>query len=286
MSRRRHFSNMYVITTISLSLVLFLIGIETVLLLSAHQLSTQIKEQVALDVVLKQDVDSNEVKRISRLMDNAPFAREYRYISAEQALQEYIEALGEDPTLYIDNPLHASFNVLLTADYAQADSLKQVVSTLEVFPSVERVIYPHEVVEAIDDNVNKYSLIIIGMAVLLLFIAVSLIVNTIRLQVYSRRFIINTMKLVGARGWAIKGPIVGKNMLLGIIASIIAIGLLVALLYYSARSMNIVLLQLTPANILLISAIVLLSSLLITIVSSLIAANSYIRMTTNDLYLV
>ena len=240
MKQRHHFFNMYLTTTISVMLVLLLIGLETVLLLSAHDIIKQVKENVALTLVLNDDADSNELERLDKLLTIAPFCREHCYISKEDALQSHIRNLGDDPSAFLGfNPLQASYELKLQAEYAQVDSISIIKDKLSSFSCIDRFVYQEDVVRMLDNNVGSISIVLLIIAVILLFVTVALIVNTIRLYVYSKRFLINTMKLVGATPHVIKVPIVRRNVLMGFIAALLALLLLAGALFYCREMLNI-----------------------------------------------
>lgn len=281
------FFNMYLTTTVSVALVLFLIGVESVLILSAHHLIKQVKENVALTLVLSDEATDDEIRRIDNLLTISPFCREHNFISKEDALKDHIENLGEDPVRFLGfNPLQSSYEVFLNADYAQSDSITDIERTLSVFPSINRIIYQKDVVNLLDNNVGVLSFALLVATLLLLFVAVALIVNTIRLHVYSKRFLINTMKLVGATPHVIKMPIVRRNILLGFVAGIVALCLLAAVIFYVQSAFGIGLIIYTWQNAAIVSGSVLLSGILITLFASVFAANRYIRMKTDDLYYI
>lgn len=281
------FFNMYLTTTVSVALVLFLIGVESVLILSAHHLIKQVKENVALTLVLSDEATDDEIRRIDNLLTISPFCREHNFISKEDALKDHIENLGEDPVRFLGfNPLQSSYEVFLNADYAQSDSITDIERTLSVFPSINRIIYQKDVVNLLDNNVGILSFALLVATLLLLFVAVALIVNTIRLHVYSKRFLINTMKLVGATPHVIKMPIVRRNILLGFVAGIVALCLLAAVIFYVQSAFGIGLIIYTWQNAAIVSGSVLLSGILITLFASVFAANRYIRMKTDDLYYI
>lgn len=285
--RRHHFFNMYLTTTVSIVLVLFLIGIETVLVISAHDLIRQIKENVALTVVLNDDTSVDELERLETLLKVAPFVHEYHFTGKEEALDVHIRNLGEDPSAFLGfNPLLASYDIKLNAAYAHADSVADIETRLSVFPFVNRIVYQKDMINVLDQNLGNVSFILLSVALVLLFVAVALIVNTIRLSVYSRRFLINTMKLVGATPWVIKAPIIRRNVCMGFVAGVLALLLLVGALFYCRQQLGIMLLSLEWRNLVLVSAVVLLSGLLITFIASFFAVNRYIRMKTDDLYYV
>lgn len=287
MKKRHHFFNMYLTTSISIVLVLFLVGLEAVLVLSTHSFIEQIKENVVLSAVLSDEADSAEVVRLGNLLEIAPFVKSYHYTSKEEALQEHIQNLGEDPSEFLGfNPLLASYDIKLNADYAQQDSIDKVEKQLSVFQAVSRIVYQKDMVKALDSNVTNVTIFLFIAAVILLFVSIALMVNTIRLSIYSKRFTINTMKLVGATPWVIKAPIVGRNVLMGLISGVVAIVLLGAALWYCEAELGLRLMTPTWYNALIVSLVVLLSGVLITFISSLFATRRYIRMKTDDLYYV
>ena len=278
---------MYLTTTVSVMLVLFLIGVEAVLLLSARDLIRQLKENVSLDVVINDYADSLQLSRLDNMLTLAPYVREFTYISKEQALEEHIASLGENPADFLGyTPLKASYAVKLTAEYAQTDSIAAIEAQLQQFPCVNRVIYQKGVVGMLDKNVRLISMILVGVALLLLFVAVALIVNTIRLHVYSKRFLINTMKLVGATPHVIKAPIVRRNVLMGLVAGLLALLLLAGALWYCRERLGVSLMLLTWQNCTLVAAVVIGCGLMLTFFASIFATNRYIRMKTDDLYFV
>ena len=285
--KRYHFRNLYLTTTVSIALVLFLIGVETVLVLGARELVGKIRENVDMTIVLRKDVTAEQQERIEKLLSVAKFARDVQFVSEQQALNDHISQMGEDPTEYLGyNPLSASYVVKLSSDYVQKDSIAAIAGALKSFDSVSEVLYAEDVVTALDNNINKYSVVIVSLAAILLLVAVSLIITTIRLQVYSRRFLINTMKLVGATSWAIKAPIVRKNILIGLISGVLALCMVAGLIYYSQHSLGLELISLSWQNAAIVTGVVLLSGVMITLLSSIVATNRYIRMTTNDLYFI
>jgi len=288
MQKRKHrFFNTYLTATISVALVLFLVGLQCVLGLSASHLLREVKESTTLTVVLSDSTSSADSLRISGILNAAPFCKEVEYISKDDALRQHIESLGEDPTAFLGyNPIRAAFEVKVSADYVQEDSLRNVETLLRNYEFVEQITYPRRIVELFSKNVGSISLALLIVAAILLIISIVLIVNTIRLTVYSRRFIIHTMKLVGATPWIIKGPIVRKSVWMGVWAAVLALLLLAAAVYFVFNSFGLLLFPLTWQNIVLICATVLVVGIIITFFSSVFAVNRYIRMKTDDLYYV
>lgn len=283
--RRHRFFNMYLTTTISVSLVLFLIGLECMVLMSARNLIRHVRENVVLTVVMQEDATSDEITRMQKLVDVSPYVLTSRYITKEEALQEHIETLGEDPEKFLGyNPLTDAFELRLKETYMQADSIQAIDSRLSSLPYVNRVIYHTDVINILDQNINKVLLVLLVLALVLLAIALVLIVNTIQLHIYAKRFLINTMRLVGATPWVIKWPFIRRNIWIGIEASVIACGLLVGVYYYCYEKLSLVLFELNYFTVGSIVCVVFLSGFAITFFASLMATNRYIRMKTNTLY--
>jgi len=283
--KRRSLFNMYFTTTISISLVLFLVGLECVVLMSAHELVRHVRENVVLTVVLSDMASQEDVARLANLMQVAPYVNGSDYISREEALQEHIDNLGEDPQKFLGyNPLTDAFEVSLHAEYAQIDSIHVIEQSLLALPYVDKVIYQADIVKQLDSNLQEASLILLAIALALLVIALVLISNTIQLQVYSKRFLINTMRLVGATPWVIKWPFIRRNMLMGIEAACVALLMLAATYYYFVNRLGIRLFALTEQNIAIIIVAVVFVGWFITFFASLAATNRYIRMKTSKMY--
>lgn len=283
--RKHRFSNSYFISAVSVSLVLCLIGLECVLLLSAGVLLTRMRENMTITAVMAQDADSTQCAHLERMLAVDPGFSSYRYVSSEDALREHITSLGEDPSSFLGyNPLSASYEIHPSDAYSNPDSLALLSSRLESIPSISEVLYPKDLADLLNNNVSEFSFILLGVALMLLLVSMVLIVNTIRLQIYAKRFIINTMTLVGATSWVTRRPFVYRNVLIGFMAGLVALALLAGMIYYVNYKMGILLFPLTWQNIALIAGVVLLSGMLITLFASLIATGRYIRMDNNSLY--
>ena len=269
----------------SISLVLFLVGLECVMLMSARELIRYVRENVVLTIVLQEETTADELTRMQRVISSAPYVLDFRYITKEEALQDHIDNLGEDPQKFLGyNPLTDAFEVHLNATYAQSDSVVQIEQQLLTLPYVNKVLYQEDVLKTLDKNLGEASLILLVIGLALLVIALVLISNTIQLQVYSKRFLINTMRLVGATPWVIKWPFIRRNILMGLEAAVVACGMLALAYYYCANRLGVLLFSLNTKNIVFLIAIIVLSGLIITFLASLAATNRYIRMKTNKLY--
>jgi len=278
---------MYITTTISIMLVLFLVGVVAMVTLSAHRMIEQVKNNLTLTVVLNQDADSLQIDRCGAVLKAAPYCHDCRFISREEALEEHVRSLGDDPAEFLGyNPLLESYELHLNAEYANADSIANVEASLSRLPYVKQVIYQKDLVELLEHNVSQVTLVLLGLAVMLMLIAYVLIINTIRLHVYSRRFLINTMRLVGATPWVIKRPFVTRSLRMGLVAGMLALILLAGLVYYVQYTMNIVMITVTGTNIAIIAGVVIITGEMLTLVGSLIAVNRYIRMDAERMYAI
>ncbi len=276
---------MYLTTTLSIMLVLLLVGLETIVVLGAHHLVSRVRENFTVTVVMKADADSLAVSRLNKVLEAVPYARSYNYISKQDALSEHIDALGEDPTRFLGyNPLPDSYELQLREQYANADSIAVVKQQLEQLPYVDDVLYEEDVVLALDHQLGSISVALLSVALLLLIVAWALIVNTIRLQVYAKRFLINTMRLVGATSWVIRAPFVRRSVLMGLEAAVAATAVLFAMLYYAKWRMGIVVVPLTWSNLAIIAAVILVSGIVITFFASLFATGRYVRMKIDKMY--
>lgn len=253
--------------------------------LSAQRMIEQVRNNVTLTVVLSADADSAQVLRCGDVLRAAPYCHECRFVSREEALEEHIRSLGDNPEEFLGyNPLLASYEVSMSAAYANADSIRVVEQQIARLPYVKQVLYQRDLVELLEHNVSQVTLVLIGLAAMLLLIAYVLIINTIRLHVYSHRFLINTMRLVGATPWVIKRPFVARSLRMGCWSALLALLLLAGLFYYVQYSMNIVLMPLTPTNLAIVAVVVLLTGEILTLIGALIALNRYIRMDAERMY--
>ena len=283
--RKHHFRNSYFISAVSVTLVLCLIGLECVLLLSAGALITRMRENMTVTAVLSQEADSAQCARLEDIVSDKIRYSGYRYISAEEALEEHIRSLGEDPSAFLGyNPLTASYEIHPTDAYSHPDSLLMLSSQLNALPYVEEVIYPRDLADLMTSNVQDITMILLAVALALLLVSMVLIVNTIRLQIYAKRFLINTMTLVGATSWVTRRPFVRRNMCMGFLSGVAALAILSGVVYYVNQELGILLFPLTWQNIAFVSVVVLCAGLLITLFASLIATGRYIRMDNNSLY--
>lgn len=285
--RKPGFWNLHLTSTISMSLVLLLVGLVVLLLFVARDMSTYVKENINLSVILNDTKENNDVKRLQDYLTASPFAKSATYISKEAALKDHIASLGENPQDFLGyNPLMASIEVKLKAAYANNDSVKVIESKLKTFENINRVVYQKDMITLVNDNVRKVSFILIGLAFVLLFVSVALINNTIRLSLYSNRFLINTMKLVGATPWFIQRPYIISSMYNGLIASLGSLAMLFGVVYFVEYQFGLPSLLIEPFTAVIVSFIVLILGVVITACSSYFAVGRYLKLNTDDMYFV
>lgn len=281
------FLNIHLTSTISMSLVLFLVGLVFLLLFVARDMSTYVKENINLSVILDDGIGKQDVKRIEDYLKASPYAKTVEYISKSDALKDHISSLGENPQEFLGyNPLKASIEVKLHALYANNDSVALVQSKLKTFEHINRVVYQKDMVSLVNDNVKKVSLILLGLAIVLLIVSIALINNTIRLSLYSNRFLINTMKLVGATPWFIRKPYMISSMINGLIASVISIFLLIGVIYFVQYEFVISGLLAHSLSFIIVGFIVILSGVILAGMSSYLAVGKYLKMQSNDMFFI
>ncbi|NLO71892.1 MAG: cell division protein FtsX [Porphyromonadaceae bacterium] len=285
--KRFYFRNAGVTATASMALVLLLVGLLASVLFLTRDMGREIKEKMTLSIVLKDEVTPKQTERIKTFTEKSAFAKSVEYISKEQALQDHIDALGEDPAEFLGwNPLFASLEVNLNAEYAHNDSIVKIEKQLSRFEYIDKISYQKDMIAMVNENVRKISFILLGLAAVLMLISFVLINNTVRLRIYSNRFIINTMKLVGAKSWFIRKPYVGQSIINGVVAAVVAMLLLSGLVYYMKYKFGLDTKFITLQTALIITGIVLVSGILLTAISSYFAVGRYIKMRTDEMYYV
>jgi cell division transport system permease protein len=270
---------------ISTAMVLVLLGLVVFSVLISRNLSEWVKENITVTVMLRDDVSVNNAKLLCRDLYHRPYSKNIDYISSDQALKEHTEAMGSDPSEFLGvNPFPATLEIQMHADYANRDSLKWIAEELRKNPKVADVAYQVDLMDSVNRNLTKVNLLLLVLALLLTFVSFTLINNMVRLSVYSKRFIIHTMKLVGASWGFIRRPFMAQALTIGIIAAFIAIIVLgfsvYGLYYYEPNILTI----LTWRELVITGVAVLLFGLLITALCSYISVNKFLRMTPGELY--
>ena len=273
------------ISIISIALVLFLLGLVFLIGLLGNKLSVYVKENISFSIVLKDNLRESDIKRMQKALDVLPYIKSTEYISKEQAAKELEEELGENPETFLGfNPLLASIEVKLHSEYANADSLRLIEKKIKNYTSVSDLLYRKDMMQMVNDNVKRVSLILLVLAVMLMSISFVLISNTIRLLIYSKRFLIHTMKLVGATSGFIRRPFVCYNVVSGIFASILAILMLTGSLYYLQNELSGFIQLLDVKVLMVVYAGVLIIGTLLSVTATVFAVNKYLRMGVDKLY--
>ncbi len=282
---RRRLQTSTATTIISISLVLFMLGLLGLIVLHAHKLSDYVKENIGFSVIIKEDVKEAGIIEFQKKLDLEPFVKSTDYITRERAAKELTESLGEDFVDFLGyNPLLASIDIRLKADYANNDSLSMLETKLLANPRVKEVFYHKSLVELVNQNIRRISFVLLAFTLVLMLISIALINNTIRLSVYSKRFIIRSMQLVGATQRFIRKPFLLKSLWHGLLSAIIAIILLGVVLYFS-RSILPELVDMQDIDMFLsLFGIVTLLGPLITGFSTLFAVRKFLRISQDRLY--
>ncbi len=286
-TRKNSFFNLHFTSTVSIALVLFMVGLIAFLFTFAQEITQYTKEHVALSLVLSDEASEADVSRLERYLKACEFSKSHEYISKEAALQEHIDGMGEDPTELLGfNPLRASIEVYLKADYASNDSIELIQKKLQSFQGIEDFVYHKDMIQLLNQNVNRVSIILGIIALVLLFISIVLINNTIRIAIYSKRFIINTMKLVGAHHGFIRRPFMRRACWNSIVAAVFALVMLGGTLYYVQTKVGDMFNLYQWQIVVPVVGVVFAFSFIIIMFSTLFAVNRYLRMKTDDLFYV
>ena len=282
---RRRLMNAYLSSVISISLVLLLVGVASMLLVNAKGVSDYFKENMQISVMMKQNVTDEAAMEYKEVLDGERYIKSTSFISKEQGQKELAEQLGEDfLDVFETSPIPVSIDVTLEADYVSSDSLEVVRAEIAESPLVEEVVYQRSLVDALNANLSRISLILSIFIALLLFISFVLINNTVRLSVYARRFTIHTMKLVGATRSFIRAPFLVQSVFQGLFASFLAIIVLLGLMFLM-RSEFVQLFEIFRMELLLlVMGIVVAAGLAICLISTYFVVNKLISLRKDELY--
>ncbi len=285
---KESFFNLHFTSTVSISLVLFVIGLIVSLYLTTHYFTVKSKENISLSIILNDTINETDLSRLERYLNATEYTKQVVYISRDSALKEHIAAIGEDPSEFLGyNPLSASLEVFLTSEYASTDSINSVIlPRLQIFDGITNITYQKEMIELLNNNINKLSLILSLIALIMLFISIVLINNTIRLSIYSKRFIINTMQLVGAKNSFIRRPFVRRSIINSFIATFLALLMLGGSIYLVQIQIGTVVNLYHLEIIIPVVIVVFFISLIINYIATVAAVNRYLRMRTEQLYFI
>jgi cell division transport system permease protein len=266
-------------------MVLILLGLVVFFVLSARNLSAHMKEHLTVTVMLKDSVTLNDAKLFCRDLYHRPYSRNIDYITKEQAKREQVKELGSDPTEFLGfNPFPATLEIQLKADYANRDSLKWIAKEIRKDARVSDLAYMEDLMDKVNKNLNRVSIVLLVLAVLLTFVSFTLISNTVRLSVYARRFIIHTMKLVGASWGFIRRPFLKRAAVVGVIAAVLANAVLGAGIYAFYLKQPDMLDVVTWEVLAITAGAVFLFGIVITVLCAWLAVNKFLRMSAGELY--
>lgn len=272
-------------STISTTFVLILMGLVVICALTANRLSESVRQSLTVTVMFTDDASEQNALDFKHKLEKREWVKDVVYISREQALKEQTEAMGTDPTDFLgQNPFTPSLELHLAAKYACTDSLLWISKRLKSSQMVSDVIYQKELVENLNSNLRKVTYVLLGLAVLLLLVTLVLINNTVRLSVYSRRFIIHTMKLVGASWSFIRRPFMLRAMWIGLTAGILADAVLLCGIHTLWNYDAAMQLYVTMDNAIITALSVLVCGLLLTLLCTFVSVSHYLGMKEGELY--
>ena len=281
------FNMQFITSSISTTLVLLLLGMVVFFVLSANNLSNYVRENISFTILISDDMKEAEALKLQSAMAEKNYVRKSIYISKEQALKEQTEAMGTDPAEFLGyNPFTASIEIKLKEAYDHTDRIAWIEKEILTNKKVMEISYPENLLDSVNRNIQRLSLFLIGLASLLTLISFALINNTIRLAVYSKRFLIHTMKLVGASWGFIRRPFLLRNLWIGMLAAAIADAILLASAYtlvnYEPQLIDII----TPSTLLTVMMTVFVFGVTITSMCAYFSINKYLRMKASTLYYI
>ncbi|HKJ80133.1 MAG TPA: permease-like cell division protein FtsX [Prolixibacteraceae bacterium] len=272
-------------SAVSISMVLLMLGTLALILINAGKLSDYVREKIGFTLVLHDNLKEVEITRLQKVLNTTPYVKTTEYIDKEKAARQLSEQLGEDFTGFLGyNPLFSSLEVRLLANYTTNDSLMVIEKEFLEYPEVKEVFYQKDLVDVINQNVNRISIILLIVSGLLTFIFITLINNTIRISIYSDRFIINTMQLVGATRSFVRRPFLLRGVYLGIYGGLIANSILLAAIFSYQKELSgiINLNEIEVLGALIVTVIVL--GVLISWLSTFFAVNKFLKMKFDELF--
>ncbi len=282
---RRRLRNAYLSSVISISLVLLLVGVASMLLVNAKAVSDYFKENMQVSVMMKHNVDDEAALKFKESLENERYIKNTTFISKEQGQRELAAQLGDDfLDVFETSPIPVSIEITLDADYVSSDSLEVVRREISRSNLVDEVVYQQSLVDTLNANLSKISVVLGIFIALLLFISFVLINNTVRLNVFARRFTIHTMKLVGATRSFIRGPFMVQSAFQGVFAAFVAIFVLLGLMFLM-RTEFVQLFEIFRMELLLVvMGIILVSGLAICLISTYFVVNKLISLRKDELY--
>jgi cell division transport system permease protein len=275
----------YLTLVVSISLVLFLLGILGLVLINARELSDYFRESLSFSVMLDDDAKEADIRMLQKDLDAKPYVKSTEYVSKDEAAAKMKEELGEDFINFLgDNPLPPSIDVFVYAGFTSPDSVAKIEKYILEYPFVKEVFVPESLLFLINENVKKISFFLLIISSFLFLIALTIINNTIRLSIYSRRFIIRTMQLVGATRGFIRRPFLLQSAFHGLLAALLAMSLLMGLLYLIEKEFFMMFSFESTNLLLLLGASLIILGVVINIISTYFSVNRYLSISEDKLY--
>lgn len=271
---------------ISTALVLILLGLVVFSTLTGRNLSSYVKENLVVTMMLEQDMMDNEAQAVCKRLETRPYIKNVVFINKQQSLKEATKEMGANPAEFTDgvNPFSSLIELTLKSDYANSDSLTWIAAELKKYPKVSEINYQRDLIDSVNRNLAKIGLGMLVLAILLTFVSFTLINNTVKLDIYARRFSIHTMKLVGASWSFIRGPFIRRAVFTGLLAALLAIvvlgGGIYALYRYEPEILNVV----TWREMAITAGAVVLFGIIITALCANISVNKFLKMKAGELY--
>jgi cell division transport system permease protein len=275
----------YLTLVVSVSLVLFLLGVLGLVLINAKELSDYFRESLSFSVMLNDDTKEADIRMLQKDLDGKLYVKSTAYVSKEEAAAKMKEDLGEDFINFLgDNPLPPSIDVYLYANYTSPDSVAKIEKYVLEYPFVKEVYYQESLLFLINENIRKISFFLLVISSFLFLIALTIINNTIRLSIYSRRFLIRTMQVVGATRSFIRRPFLVQSAFHGLLAALLAMGLLMGLLYMIEKEFYLMFTFESTNLLILLGVSLIVIGVLINIISTFFSVNRYLSISEDKLY--
>jgi cell division transport system permease protein len=285
--KKRKIDLLFITACISTSLVLLLIGIVALLLLTANDLSRHLKQEMTVEVILKESITDTQLSTLRRGIEASPYCAVCSYISKDDALKDMTKAMGTDPSQFLEyNPFYASLIIRLEADYASNDSIKVIEKKIAAQDGVREVTWQKDLLDIINSNIRKVAGLLLILAMILSLVSFTLINNTIKLTIYAQRFVLYSMKLVGAKWSFIRKPFISRNLWIGFTSAILTCIIIWYGLKIGLKYEPWLIMLAEPRIIIPVFAVVTLIGLLITGICALHSVNRFLRMKSGELHYV
>ncbi|MBR2395527.1 MAG: permease-like cell division protein FtsX [Bacteroidaceae bacterium] len=285
--KKRKIDLLFITACISTSLVLLLIGIVALLLLTANDLSRHLKQEMTVEVILKESITDTQLSTLRRGIEASPYCAVCSYISKDDALKDMTKAMGTDPSQFLEyNPFYASLIIRLEADYASNDSIKVIEKKIAAQDGVREVTWQKDLLDIINSNIRKVAGLLLILAMILSLVSFTLINNTIKLTIYAQRFVLYSMKLVGAKWSFIRKPFIRRNLWIGFTSAVLTCIIIWYGLKIGLKYEPWLIMLAEPRIIIPVFAMVTLIGLLITGICALHSVNRFLRMKSGELHYV